>query len=122
MTVLADLLPQELAERLKGFSETGPSKLFRKFVDASGDIEIKEKGVIVRLSKRAHNPLLREAGLTEPTRPVPWLGHRSVACRITRLISGCHLTSRVVALTHAGMRATWVPIRQVNASAKIGVK
>jgi hypothetical protein len=78
LTVLADLLYRKLAERLKGFSETGPSKLFRKFVDTSGDIEIREKGIIVRLSKRAHNPLLKEAGLTEPTRPVPWLGDRSV--------------------------------------------
>jgi transposase len=78
LTVLADLLYRKLAERLKGFSRTGPSKLFRKFVDASGDIEIMEKGVIVRLSKRAHNPLLKEAGLTEPSRPVPWLGGRSV--------------------------------------------
>ena len=72
------LLYTSLAERLKGFSRTGPSKLFRKFVDTSGDIEITEKGVIVRLSKRAHNPLLKEAGMTEPTQPVPWLRGRSV--------------------------------------------
>ena len=78
LTVLADLLYRRLAERLKGFSRTGPSKLFRKFVDTPGDIEITEKEVIVRLSKRAHNPLLKEAGLTEPTQPVPWLGGRSV--------------------------------------------
>jgi transposase len=78
LTVLADLLYRKLAERLKGFSRTGPSKLFRKFVDTSGDIEITEKGVIVRLSKRAHNPLLKEAGMTEPTQPVPWLRDRSV--------------------------------------------
>ena len=78
LTVLADLLYRKLAERLKGFSRTGPSKLFRKFVDTSGAIEITEKGVIVRLSKRAHNPLLKEAGLTEPTPPVPWLRGRSV--------------------------------------------
>ena len=26
------------------------------------------------LSKRAHNPLLKEAGLTKPTGSVPWLG------------------------------------------------
>jgi transposase len=77
-TVLANLLYRKLAERLKGFSRTGPSKLFRKFVDTSGDIEITEKGIIVRLSKRAHNPLLKEAGLTELTQPVPWLGGRSV--------------------------------------------
>ena len=78
LTVLADLLYRSLAERLKGFDRAGPSKLYRKFVDTPGQIEITAKGVIVRLSKRAHNPLLKEAGLTEPTRPVPWLGGRSV--------------------------------------------
>jgi hypothetical protein len=78
LTVLADLLYRSLAERLKGFDRAGPSKLYRKFVDTPGQIEITAEGVIVRLSKRAHNPLLKEAGLTEPTRPVPWLGGRSV--------------------------------------------
>jgi hypothetical protein len=78
LTVLADLLYRRLAERLKGFRRTGPSKLFRKFVNSSGNIEITAKGIIVRLSKRAHNPLLKEADLTEPTLPVPWLGGRSV--------------------------------------------
>jgi transposase len=78
LTVLADLLYRRLAERLKGFSRTSPSHLFRKFVDSSGDIEITAQGVIVRLSKLAHNPLLKEAGLTKPTQPVPWLGGRSV--------------------------------------------
>jgi transposase len=78
LTVLADLLYRRLAERLKGFYRTGPSKLFRKFVDSSGDVEITAKGIIVRLNKRAHNPLLKEAGLTKPTQPVPWLGGRSV--------------------------------------------
>jgi transposase len=78
LTVLADLLYRRLAERLKGFSRTSPSKLFRKFVDSSGDIEITAQGVIVRLNKLAHNPLLKEAGLTKPTQPVPWLGGRSV--------------------------------------------
>ena len=78
LTVLADLLYRSLAERLKGFARAGPSKLFRKFVDTPGVIEITAKEVVVRLSKRAHNPLLKEAGLTKPTRPVPWLGGRSV--------------------------------------------
>ena len=78
LTVLADLLYRGLAERLKGFAQAGPSKLFRKFVDTPGTIEITAKGVIVRLSKRAHNPLLKEAGLTQPTRAVPWLGGRCV--------------------------------------------
>ncbi len=78
LTVLADLLHRNLADRLKGFSRAGPSKLFRKFVDTPGTIEITAKEVVVRLNKRAHNPLLREARLTQPTRAVPWLGGRSV--------------------------------------------
>jgi hypothetical protein len=63
---------------LKGFARAGPARLFRQFVDTPGDIEIRTGGVIVRLGKRAHNPLLREAGLTKPTPPIPWLGNRSV--------------------------------------------
>jgi len=78
LTVLADLLYRRLAERLKGFVRTGPARLFRKFVDTSGMIEITANEVIVHLSKRAHNPLLKEAGLTKPTGPVPWLGGRPV--------------------------------------------
>jgi transposase len=78
LTVLADLLYRRLAERLKGLVRAGPSRLFRKFVDTQGFIEITGKEVVVRLGKRAHNPLLKEAGLTKPTRPVPWLGGRSV--------------------------------------------
>jgi len=78
LSVLADLLYRGLAERLKGFAHAGPSELFRKFVDTPGSIEIPAQGVIVRLSKRAHNPLLKEAGLTQPTRAIPWLGGRCV--------------------------------------------
>jgi transposase len=78
LTVLADLLYRGLAGRLKGFFRAGPSRLFRKFVDTPGVIEITSKEIIVHLSKRAHNPLLKEAGLTKPTGPVPWLKGRSV--------------------------------------------
>jgi hypothetical protein len=78
LTVLADLLYRSLAERLKGFVRVGPSRLFRKFVDTPGFIEMTAEGIVVRLSKRAHNPLLKEAGLTKQTRPVPWLRGRSV--------------------------------------------
>jgi len=78
LTVLADLLYRRLAERLKGFVRVGPARLFRKFVDTSGIIETRANEVIVHISKRAHNPLLKEAGLTKPTRPVLWLGGRSV--------------------------------------------
>lgn len=76
LTVAADLLYRELARRLKGFERASPQKLFRKFVDTTGSVEIEEDKITVRLAKRAHNPLLKEAGLAGLTPAVPWLGGR----------------------------------------------
>jgi transposase len=76
LTVWADLLYRELARRLKGFERASPGKLFRKFVDTAGRVEIEEDKVRVHLAKRAHNPLLKEAGLARRTPAVPWLGGR----------------------------------------------
>lgn len=78
MTVLADLLYREMARRLKGFEHASPQKLFRKFVDTPGSVKIGEDQIRVRLHKRAHNPLLKEAALADASLPVPWLQGRSV--------------------------------------------
>jgi hypothetical protein len=78
MSVAADLLYRELARRLKGFEQASPSKLFRKFVDAMGQVKIEEDKVKVLLDRRAHNPLLKEGGLLGQTPPVPWLANRPV--------------------------------------------
>ena len=78
LTVVADLLYRSLAERLKGFAQASPHKVFRKFVDTHGSVMVAAEEIVVRLSKRAHNPLLKEAGLTQRTGPVPWLAGRRV--------------------------------------------
>jgi transposase len=78
LTVVADLLYRGLAERLKGFAQASPHKVFRKFVDTPGSVTITAEEIVVRLSKRAHNPLLQEARLTQRTDAVPWLGGRGV--------------------------------------------
>jgi hypothetical protein len=78
LTVVADLLYRCLAERLRGFAQASPYTLFRKFVDTAGSVRITAEEIVVRLSKRAHNPLVQEAGLTQRTQPVPWLGSRCV--------------------------------------------
>jgi hypothetical protein len=78
LTVFADLLYRGLARRLKGFERASPQKLFRKFVDTAGSVEIGEDQVRVRLSKRAHNPILKAAGLAGLTPAVPWLAGRPV--------------------------------------------
>ena len=78
LTVVADLLYRGLAERLKGFERASPQKVFRKFVDTTGSVEIGPEQIRVRLAKRAHNPVLKAAGLAGLTSPVPWLGGRPV--------------------------------------------
>jgi hypothetical protein len=76
LTVAADLLYRELARRLKGFGHASPQRLFRKFIDTAGSVEIEPDQVRVRLSKRVHNPLLKEAGLVGLTPAVPWWAGR----------------------------------------------
>lgn len=78
LTVVADLLYRGLGRRLKGFDRASPHKLFRKFVDTTGSVQIEPEQVRVRLAKRAHNPILKAAGLAGPTPAVPWLGGRPV--------------------------------------------
>jgi transposase len=82
LTVAADLLYRELGRRLKGFGQASPQKLFRKFVDTTGSVQIEQDKITVRLAKRVHNPLLREAGLTGLTPPVPWLGNRPLLLEV----------------------------------------
>jgi hypothetical protein len=76
LTVVADLLYRMLGWRLKGFGRVSPQTLYRKFIDTTGTVEISDEQVRVRLAKRAHNPLIKEAGLSGLTPPVPWLGGR----------------------------------------------
>jgi hypothetical protein len=84
LTVVADLLYRDLAERLKGFARASPHKVFRKFVDTPGSVTIAAEEIVVRVSKRSHNPLLKEAGLTQRTGPVPWLAGRCVRVECPR--------------------------------------
>ena len=76
LTVVADLLYRMLGWRLKGFDRASPQRLYLEFIDTTGSIEVEDNRVRVRLVKRAHNPLLKEAGLCGLTPPVPWLGGR----------------------------------------------
>lgn len=78
LTVVAALLYQRLANRLKGFADSTPLTLFRRFVATQGRIEIQGREIIVSFEKRTHNPILKEAGFEQPTGRIPWLGGRSV--------------------------------------------
>jgi hypothetical protein len=79
LTVLANGCYRWLAQGLKGFERMAPKQLYRKFVETAGEVEIQADRVQVRLDRRCHNPILREAGLDRQCPPIPWLGNLPVA-------------------------------------------
>jgi hypothetical protein len=78
MTVLANGCYRWLGSRLKGWEKSRPKDLYRKFVETAGLVEVLADRVVVRLDRRSHNPILREACLDRDAPPIPWLGNRPV--------------------------------------------
>jgi hypothetical protein len=80
------LRPRELRWRLslhrlatpKGFEKTQAKQLHRKFINTRADIRVDSSGVEVVLPRRAHNPLLIEAGYDKLKVQVPWWGGKQL--------------------------------------------
>ena len=79
LTVLANGCYRWLANQLHGFASAKPKKLYRKFVETSGTVEIESgRRIVVYFDRRSHNPILREAKLDATNPKIPWLGGRQV--------------------------------------------
>jgi hypothetical protein len=78
LTVLAHGCYRWLAPHRKGFDRSAPKRVFRKFVATAGLVTIGDQRIVVRLDRRSHNPILREAGLDRECPPVPWLNNLPV--------------------------------------------
>jgi hypothetical protein len=75
LTLMASSLYRLLAARIGNGYEAAESRhVFRDFIDATADIEITEKEIVVRYQRRAHNPLLIAAGYGRTETVIPWLG------------------------------------------------
>jgi hypothetical protein len=75
LTLMASSLYRLLAVRIGSGYEAAESRhVFRDFIDATADIEITEKEIVVRYQRRAHNPLLIAAGYGRTETVIPWLG------------------------------------------------
>jgi hypothetical protein len=75
LTLMASSLYRLLAVRIGNGYEAAESRhVFRDFIDATADIEITEKEIMVRYQRRAHNPLLVAAGYGRTETVIPWLG------------------------------------------------
>jgi Transposase DDE domain len=77
LTLMASSLYRLLAGRIgRGYERTESRHLFRDFVDATAEVEVKESSIVVRYQKRAHNPLLIAAGFDTTDVTIPWLGRK----------------------------------------------
>jgi len=77
LTLMASSLYRLLGARVgNGYEKAKSRHIFRDFIDATAFIEIDEKDILVSFQKRAHTPLLLEAGFDKTDVRIPWLGNR----------------------------------------------
>jgi hypothetical protein len=77
LTLMASSLYRLFALKIANRHQKAKSRhLFRDFIDATANIIITEKEVLVKFQKRAHNPLLIAAGFDETDIKVPWLNRK----------------------------------------------
>jgi len=67
------LLGSRVAE---GYEIAKSQHLFRDFVNASAQVMVSEKDILVRMQNRAHNPHLLAADFHQTDVPIPWLGNK----------------------------------------------
>jgi hypothetical protein len=79
LTVIAHGCYRWLAGKLKGFAQSKPKDLYRKFVETPGHIEVTPEQITVHFDRRSHNPILHEANLASTCPPIPWLNKRRLA-------------------------------------------
>ena len=75
LTLMASSLYRLLASKVgNGYASAKSRTTFRDFVEAAAEVTLTDKEIWVRFGKRAHNPLLLDAGFQNTDIPVPWLG------------------------------------------------
>jgi hypothetical protein len=75
LTLMASSLYRLLGSKLgEGYEVAKADHIFRDFVNASAQVSVTEKDILVRFQKRAHNPLLLAAHFDQTRVSVPWLG------------------------------------------------
>jgi len=74
---MASSLYRLLGARIgNGYERAKSRHIFRDFLDATAEVSVEEKAIVVRFQKRAHNPLLLAAEFATTDIPIPWLGNK----------------------------------------------
>ena len=80
LTLMASSLPAARRPHRSGYGHR-VAALFRDFVDATAEVEVKESSIVVRYQKRAHNPSLIAAGFDTTDVAIPgWDGSGCNSC------------------------------------------
>ena len=82
LTVIASGIYRLFAKPLRGYERTQARQLFRRFLDTTARVTIAEQEVTVQLPRRAHNPILLDAGLIGTPAVIPWWGGRRLRVAI----------------------------------------
>jgi len=75
LTLMASSLYRLLGTEIgQGYQTAISRHLFRDFVEATAQVQILDREIVVQFQKRAHNPLLLAVGFDKKNVPIPWLG------------------------------------------------
>jgi hypothetical protein len=72
LTVIASGIYRQLARVLRGYEHAHARQVFRRFLDTTARVTVSKDEVVVNLPRRAHNPILIDAGLIGPATRLPW--------------------------------------------------
>jgi len=79
-TLLASTIYRIFASRIgHGYQTAKFSRIFRDFIHATAHISIDERNINVRFQKRAHNPMLLNAGFHQEDISIPWLQNKRLS-------------------------------------------
>jgi hypothetical protein len=72
LTIIGSGIYRLFAKSLRGYERVRARQLFRRFLDTTARVTVSDTEITVRLPRRAHNPILLDAGLIGPAVAIPW--------------------------------------------------
>jgi hypothetical protein len=82
LTVIASGIYRMFAKALRGYERAQARQVFRRFLDTSARVIVSDEEVTVQLPRRAHNPILIDAGLIGHATKIPWWNGRRLRLEI----------------------------------------
>jgi hypothetical protein len=82
LTVIGQGIYRLFARQLRGYERAQARQVFRRFLDTTARVSVSSDEVLVRLPRRAHNPLLLDARIIGAATPIPWWGNRRLRLEV----------------------------------------